>query len=93
MSQTFVLPVVGDAYLYQQTLAEVGCREWDQIIPIMEEVEHQTDDAAEDGACVTKHSDFLLLINPDVLETFFRMPRSNWKRSATRRANGKLAEA
>jgi hypothetical protein len=76
--------VAGDApYLSLPTDSEcLGCREWDQLIPIME-VEHQTDDAAEEGVCVTKHSDVLSLINPGVLETFFRMPRINWKQRAT----------
>ena len=81
--------VAGDANLYQQT----GCQEWDQLIPIMEEEEHQTDDAEEDGLCVIKHLDFLSHINPGLLETIFRMPRINLKRRATPDGpNGKLSE-
>ena len=30
----------------------LGCRQWDQFIPIMEEVEHQTDDGSNPGVDV-----------------------------------------
>jgi hypothetical protein len=70
----------------------LGCPEWDHFIQRTEAEEHQTDDAAEDGAYVTKHSDFLSIIN-SVLENVFRMPRINWKQRATPDGpNGMLSE-
>ena len=66
------------------------CREWDLVIPQMQELELDTSiqdldvsghSAPRDRAiCITEHQDFLPLLNRGVLETFFSFDKINWKR-------------
>lgn len=68
------------------------CREWDLVIPQIQQLDLDTsfqdldisgDSTVQDRVrpvCITEHNDFSALINTGVLETFFNVPKINWKK-------------
>ena len=61
------------------------CREWDMLLPnAMENLDVSLDDTGSSPVCTTESMDFQALINRAVLETFFRVPKINWKRRTWR---------
>ncbi len=64
------------------------CREWDLVIPQMQELELDASFQSLDvsgqstsrDVCITEHQDFVPHLNRGVLETFFLVEKINWKK-------------
>lgn len=64
------------------------CKEWDLVIPQMQELELDTSfqnldvsgQSASRVVCITEHQDFSPLLSRGVLETFFSVEKINWKK-------------
>ncbi|KAJ8349465.1 hypothetical protein SKAU_G00245950 [Synaphobranchus kaupii] len=60
------------------------CNDWELLAAQLEKMADHQDDPRT--TCITHHKDFPALLNPAVLETFFHIPKINWKRQPAHQA-------
>lgn len=56
------------------------CHEWDLIMPQMQNLSIDEEASVEASVCITNNNDFPALLNEGVLQTFFHVPKINWKK-------------
>ncbi|XP_060775114.1 uncharacterized protein LOC132884975 [Neoarius graeffei] len=56
------------------------CHEWDLIMPQMQDLSIDKEASMPAAVCITNHTDFPALLNVGVLQTFFHIPKINWKK-------------
>ena len=74
------------------------CREWDLAVPLLLEMQdlsvsgEQDSQSSAPSCCIVKHPNFPAIVNPGVLQTFFHIPKINWKeRPEPAGADGQLS--
>ena len=56
------------------------CHEWDLIMPQMQDLSIDEEASVPASVCITNHNDFPAILNAGVLQTFFHIPKINWKK-------------
>ncbi|KAK7909692.1 hypothetical protein WMY93_014378 [Mugilogobius chulae] len=56
------------------------CHEWDLIMPQMQDLSIDEEASVSTSVCIINHNDFPALLNEGVLQTFFHIPKINWKK-------------
>ncbi|XP_060793031.1 uncharacterized protein LOC132896311 [Neoarius graeffei] len=56
------------------------CQEWDLVMPRMQDISIDEEADASASVCITNNKDLPALLTAGVLETFFHIPKINWKK-------------
>ncbi len=57
------------------------CFEWELVMPQMQDLSIPDEEAgASASVCITHHQDFPTILNAGVLQTFFHIPKINWRK-------------
>lgn len=57
------------------------CHEWELVMPQMQNLSIADEEAsAPASVCITHHQDFPTILHAGVLQTFFHIPKINWKK-------------
>ncbi|XP_041789086.1 uncharacterized protein LOC121627487 [Chelmon rostratus] len=56
------------------------CHEWDLVMPRMQDLSIDEEAGASAAVCIANNNDLPAILNAGVLETFFHIPKINWKK-------------
>nr|XP_055062721.1 uncharacterized protein LOC129445787 [Misgurnus anguillicaudatus] len=66
--------------LMQTEVESYCCHEFDLIMPQIQDLSIDEDASVSASVCITNHKDFPAILNAGVLQTFFHIPKINWKK-------------